>query len=132
MNKIALDTNILVYSFDPQNFKSKIADDLIAELPIIPVQVVSEFLNVSKRLLSIPKLDILKKCNLILRECNIVPTTQTVLNHAEKLITRYDLQLFDAIIVAAALEAGCTILYTEDMHHGLIIEGTLSIINPFI
>jgi predicted nucleic acid-binding protein len=132
MNKVALDTNILVYSFDPLNFKSKIADNLIAEQPIIPVQVVSEFLNVSKRLLSISKLDILKKCNLVLRECIIVPTTQIVLNHAEKLITRYDLQLFDAIIVASGLEADCTILYTEDMHHGLIIEGTHSIINPFI
>ncbi len=132
MNKVALDTNILVYSFDPQSFKSKIADNLIAEQPIIPAQVVSEFLNVSKRLLSIPKLDILKKCNLILRECNIIPTTQNVLNHAEKLIARYDLQLFDSIIVASAIEANCTILYSEDMQHGFVVEGTLTIINPFI
>jgi predicted nucleic acid-binding protein len=132
MNKVALDTNILVYTFDPLNFKSIIADNLIAEQPIIPAQVVSEFLNVSKRLLKIPKLEILKKCNIILRECTITDTTQTVLNHAEKLIARYDLQLFDAIIVASAIEANCTILYTEDMHHGLIIEGTLNIINPFL
>jgi predicted nucleic acid-binding protein len=132
MNKIALDTNILVYSFDPLSFKSKIADDLIAEQPIVSAQVVSEFLNVSKRLLKIPKLEILKKCNLILVECIIVPTTQTVLNHAEKLIAKYDLQLFDAIVVASALEANCTTLYSEDMHHSLVIEGTLSIINPFL
>jgi predicted nucleic acid-binding protein len=133
MSKIAIDTNILVFLFDEYFIdKREIAGSLVDANPIISAQVVSEFLNVSKRLLKISKLDILKKCNESTRKCTIIPTTQIVLNHAEKIITRYDLQLFDAIIVASALEAGCTILYTEDMHHGLIIEGTLSIINPFI
>jgi predicted nucleic acid-binding protein len=133
MNKIAIDTNVLVYLFDDFFIeKRKISVKLVFANPIVPAQVVSEFLNVSKRLLQIPKLDTIIKCNKALRNCTIVPTTQTVLNHAEKLIARYDLQLFDAIIVATALEANCTILYSEDMHHGLIIEGTLSIINPFV
>jgi predicted nucleic acid-binding protein len=133
MSKIALDTNVLMFLYNDEFIdKRSIAENLVFANPIIPAQVVSEFLNVSKRLLQIPKLDTLIKCNKVLRNCTIVPTTQIILNHAEKLITRYDLQLFDAIIVASALEAGCTILYTEDMHHGLIIEGTLSIINPFI
>ncbi len=48
------------------------------------------------------------------------------------LIKKYDLQLFDAMIVSAALEAGCEILYTEDMHHQLLVEAKLRIINPFI
>ena len=133
MNKIAIDTNILVYLFDEYFIdKREIAGNLVDANPIISSQVVSEFLNVSKRLLKISKLDILKKCNESIRKCNIIPTNQIVLNHAEAIIVRYDLQLFDAIIVASALEAGCTILYTEDMHHGLILEGTLSIINPFV
>jgi predicted nucleic acid-binding protein len=133
MSKIAVDTNVLIFLYNDEFIdKRSIAENLVFANPIIPAQVVSEFLNVSKRLLQIPKLDTLIKCNKALRNCTIVPTTQIVLNHAEKLITRYDLQLFDSIIVASALEAGCTILYTEDMHHGLIIEGTLSIINPFI
>jgi predicted nucleic acid-binding protein len=51
---------------------------------------------------------------------------------AESIIEKYDLQLFDAIIVSAALQAGCTILYSKDMHHGLVINNTLTIINPFI
>jgi predicted nucleic acid-binding protein len=133
MNKIAIDTNVLVYLFDDFFIeKRKISVKLVFANPIVPAQVVSEFLNVSKRLLQIPKLDTIIKCNKALRNCTIVPTTQTVLNHTEKLIARYDLQLFDAIIVATALEANCTILYSIDMHHGLIIEGTLSIINPFV
>jgi predicted nucleic acid-binding protein len=61
-----------------------------------------------------------------------VPTLQDNLLLAEKIIVRYDLQLFDAVIVAAALQANCTILYTEDMHHGLVINETLTILNPFL
>ena len=133
MSKIALDTNVLMFLYNDEFIaKRSVAENLVFANPIIPAQVVSEFLNVSKRLLQIPKLDTLVKCNKALKNCTIVPTTQIVLNHAEKLITRYDLQLFDAIIVASAIEANCTILYSEDMQHGFVIEGTLTIINPFI
>jgi predicted nucleic acid-binding protein len=48
------------------------------------------------------------------------------------LISKYDFQLFDGIIVAAALEANCDVLYSEDMQDGMVIENTLKIINPFI
>jgi predicted nucleic acid-binding protein len=133
MSKISLDTNILVYLFD-KNLAAKniIADNLVENNSVISAQVVSEFLNVSKRLLKIPKLTLLKMCNEVFRNCIIIPTTQQTLDMAEELIARYDLQLFDSIIVAAALQANCTTLYSEDIHHGLIINGTLTILNPFI
>jgi predicted nucleic acid-binding protein len=54
------------------------------------------------------------------------------LQRAKGLIDRYDFQLFDSIIVASALEAGCDILYSEDLQHGLTVEKQLKIINPFI
>jgi predicted nucleic acid-binding protein len=38
---------------------------------------------------------------------------------------------WDSLIISSALESGCKILYTEDMHHNQIIEGKLKIINPF-
>jgi predicted nucleic acid-binding protein len=38
---------------------------------------------------------------------------------------------YDSQIIAAALAAGCTVLYSEDMQHGQLIDGTLSIVNPF-
>nr|MCS3813747.1 putative nucleic acid-binding protein [Mucilaginibacter sp. X4EP1] len=44
---------------------------------------------------------------------------------------KHDLQLFDSIIVGSALESGCSILYSEDMDNGLIIDKTLKIVNPF-
>ncbi len=45
---------------------------------------------------------------------------------------QYQFQLFDAIIVASALESGCNTLYTEDLQHGQLIEGQLRISNPFL
>ncbi len=133
MSKIALDTNVLVFLFDEgASVKCKVAEALVKANPIVSAQVVSEFLNVGKRLLKMPKLILLKQCNQVFEKCTIVPTLQTTLLWAEKLIIRYDLQLFDAIIVAAALQANCTILYSEDMHHGLVINDTLTILNPFI
>ncbi len=121
MNKIALDTNVLIYLFDANDIlKREKADTLILSNPFIPAQVISEFLNVSKRLLKLSKLEILQKCREAIGYCIIIPTTQEILQHAELLIVKYDFQLFDSIIIASALAAQCSILYTEDMHHSLI------------
>jgi predicted nucleic acid-binding protein len=60
MNKVALDTNVLVFLFDAYDAnKCTIAEKLVDANPIVSSQVVSEFLNVSKRLLKIPKVDVL-------------------------------------------------------------------------
>jgi len=44
---------------------------------------------------------------------------------------KYQMQWYDSLIIGSALQANCTILYSEDMHHGFIIEDSLSIVNPF-
>jgi predicted nucleic acid-binding protein len=55
----------------------------------------------------------------------------TTLEAAQALMKKYDFQFFDSIIVAGALEANCTILYSEDMHHDLLVEQQLRILNLF-
>ena len=45
---------------------------------------------------------------------------------------RYGLSVYDALIAATALASGCDRLYSEDMHHGLVIDGRLRIENPFL
>ncbi len=45
---------------------------------------------------------------------------------------RYQLSHWDSLIVAAALRANCDTLYSEDMQHGQLIDGRLTVINPFI
>lgn len=131
--KIALDTNILIYLFDSSDENKRlIAEKLILEKPIISSQVVSEFLNVSKRLLKLPKLDIILKANKLFSNCEIASLNQETLEKAKDLIIRYDFQLYDSLIVAAALISGCNCLYSEDLQHNFLVENRLRIINPFL
>jgi predicted nucleic acid-binding protein len=60
---------------------------------------------------------------------SIVTITPTLVRQALRLHHRYSVSYYDALMVAAALSAGCTYLFSEDMQDGLIIEGTLTIIN---
>ena len=133
MNKFALDTNILIYSHDTNAIdKQNIARDLIVRLPVVITQAVSEYINVLLRIMKIPKTLIVKACMPNLRHCQIQAVEISTLQTAERLIDRYDFQIFDAIIVASALETGCQTLYSEDMQHKMVIDRQLSIINPFL
>lgn len=58
---------------------------------------------------------------------NTAATVERALGVAE----RYGFSFYDSLIVAAALETGCTTLYSEDLHHGQVIDGKLEIQNPF-
>jgi predicted nucleic acid-binding protein len=63
--------------------------------------------------------------------CRIEPLTEATCDLGAHLAMRYQLSVYDAMIVAAALLAGADTLYSEDMHDGLLIEGRLRIRNPF-
>ena len=131
--KIALDTNVLVYchsNAEPE--KQEMATSFFALCPVISTQVLSEYINVVKRKLKLPKDEIMDVCMLNIEMCILQPVSFTTLKYARKLLDRYDFQLFDSIVVASALEAGCHILYSEDLHHGLLVEKQMEIINPFI
>lgn len=130
---VAVDTNILVYLHDVENTpKRRIAVGMVAEGPVVSNQVISEYLNATKRLLKVPKTELLENALEWLRDCQLVPFEHGTLRLALHLVRRYDFQLFDSLIVAAALEAGCTKLYSEDMQHGQLVENRLLILNPFL
>ena len=102
------------------------------EKPVIAAQVISEYLNVLKRLTKEPKLTIIEHCLITVEDCEIVSIDYKLIEKAKHLILRYDFQLFDSLIVASALQSNCTVLYSEDLHHNLLVENQLRIINPFI
>jgi len=132
MNKIALDSNILIYNHSLEyEDKKLIARGFFKESPVVSSQVISEYINVLKRNLKMPKLELIKLCSLWLEKCIVHPVVLSTIVLAQKLIEKYDFQIFDGIIIAAALEANCDILYSEDMQNGLVIENTLKIENPF-
>lgn len=133
--KTSLDTNIVIYSHFLENKeKQAISRDLLSKHPFVSIQVVSEYLNTMKRLLKsiATKEDLMDLCSQWMLECMVQPIHISTLQSAKRLINRYDFQIFDSIIVASALEAGCEVLYSEDMQHNLRVEKQLTIINPFI
>jgi predicted nucleic acid-binding protein len=131
-NRIAADSNILLYLHDKSDKRKRdIAKNILSDNPKISTQVISEFINVARRQLDMPKADIVAYCADLLKDCEIIQVSYDTLTNAAALIQRYGFQIFDSIIVASALEANCTILYSEDMQHGLVIN-KLTIVNPFV
>lgn len=132
-SRAAVDTNILVKLYSAANEQERlVAEGLVLARPVISQQVVSEYLNVTQRLQKIPKQEVMERCNRVFKQCEIVQVTHGVIDLAAHLLARYDFQLFDSIVVAAALEADCATLYSADFQHNQLIEKRLRIINPFL
>ena len=130
--QIASDTNVLIYLHEPTDTdKRKKALELMASVPVISSQTVSEYLNVLRRILKTPKQVLFAEAISWLKIGEISPVSFSTLATAQALMKKYDFQLFDSIIVAGALQSNCTILYSEDMHHDLLVENKLRIVNPF-
>ncbi|MBW7861514.1 MAG: PIN domain-containing protein [Rhodocyclaceae bacterium] len=63
--------------------------------------------------------------------CPVEELTLQTHDLGRALSERYGFSIYDAMIVASALIAGCATLWSEDMQHGLLVEGQLRIMNPF-
>jgi predicted nucleic acid-binding protein len=123
------DTNALVYAFLDVT-KREAALNLIASGGVISAQVLNEFTNVARRERDWPEIE--RAVSVIrARFANVVPLTADIHASALGLARIHGLSFYDALIVAAALEAGCDTLYSEDMQHGRKFGG-LTIVNPFM
>ena len=126
-----LDSNILLYSYSDDS-RASTAKDITSEPYSISVQVLNEFANVSIRKQKLHWETVETRITAIITLAEtIVPLTMDTHLLGIEVAKRYRLQLFDSMIVAAALLAGSETLYSEDMHHGLVIEDRLTILNPF-
>lgn len=134
-----IDTNIFLYSLDKTATaeKRRIASELIREgltqqRAVVNHQVVQEFLAVATRKLvkSITIPDAHEYLDNVLRPLLGAPPSVELFHEALNIHTRYQLSWYDSLIVAAAIESGCSVLYTEDLHHGAKF-GSLRVENPF-
>ena len=131
-----LDTNILVYLFDEvDNEKRGTAEHLVQqalrnETGCISYQVVQETINVITRKLNAPPEKARQLLNHVLTPLWRVNQTRKLYERGLDLQTRYQFSFYDSLIVAAALEAGCKTLYSEDLRHSQQIDG-VTITNPF-
>jgi predicted nucleic acid-binding protein len=125
------DTNILIYAFAADDPRSARAESLITEGGVIGVQVLNEFTNVTRRKLRW-QWDQIEASLAVIHELlgPVAPLTATVHSKAVILARVHGLPVYDALIVAAALEAECRILFSEDLQHGQKF-GVLTVENPF-
>ena len=128
-----LDTNVLLYASLQPDHRSDAARALLARRCWISVQVLNEFANVARRKLVRSWPEIARALAAVRRLC-APPLPLTVATHeaAIAIAERSGYGLYDALIIAAALQGGCTTLFSEDLHDGEVIEGRLTIRNPFV
>ena len=125
------DTTLLIYAVSLEDPCAAIAEKLLADGGHISVQVLNEFVAVARRKLDMSWEDIRDALAAVRILCEPA-TSLSVKTHeaALDLASQYGYQIYDALILAAALDAQCNILYTEDMQDGQKI-GALTIRNPF-
>jgi predicted nucleic acid-binding protein len=134
-----LDTNIFVYSFDPvEPRKAHIAEELVTRgvtsgLGVISYQVVQEFMNVSLRQFSatMTVTELERYFFRILLPMMRVPSSTDLFLEALRLQSAHQLSWYDSLIVAAAMQGGCNVLYSEDFRHGRRFRD-LVIQDPFL
>lgn len=106
---------------------------ILANHPVMSVRVMNETANIMKRKLGFDITAIRTVINRISQECSVLhPINLSTLNDAFDIAERYGFPHYDSLIIAAALQADCTTLYSEDIQHGQIIEERMIILNPFL
>jgi predicted nucleic acid-binding protein len=134
-----LDTNVFVYSFDPSApAKARRAWELVrgaveTRKGIISYQVVQEFFNVALRRFAkpMPIADAEQYLLTVFRPLLAIHSSQALFAEALRVSERFRLSWYDSLIVAAAIEGQCGVLYSEDLQSGQRF-GNLQIINPFL
>ena len=131
MERAFFDTNVILYFFGEAGQNTRVAERLLQEGGVVSVQVLNEFLSVAVRKLKMNWSRARSARDETLFFCpNPVPLTLQTHRSATEIVARYGYNIYDAMILAAAMQAGCTTVYTEDMQHGQTV-GTLKIENPF-
>ncbi|MBY0433103.1 MAG: PIN domain-containing protein [Cyclobacteriaceae bacterium] len=133
MSRAFLDSNICVYWFDKSNpDKQDKALVLLKSRPFVSSQVVIETYLACSRKLKLPA-QICDENTLILCDAaTVMPIEPSTFSAALSLKSKLQFSFLDSLIIASALQAECTTLYSEDLQHGQLIEGKLKIVNPFI
>lgn len=128
---VFFDASVLIYAVVQDADRARIAEEVLAAGGSISVHVLNDLVAVMRRKLRMPWKQVLETTDLIRSLCATpVPLTLAMHVRAMNISQRYKYQIYDALVIAAALERGCSVLYSEDMQGGQVIE-TLQIRNPF-
>jgi predicted nucleic acid-binding protein len=126
-----IDTNVLLYLLSANAAKADRVEETLAAGATISVQVLNEFAAVALRKLGMTVAEVRDALEPIMTICEVLPVTVETHQRGLQITERYRFSIYDALIIAAALDSGCTTLYTEDLQNGQVIDKTLTIRNPF-
>ena len=138
-DKFFLDTNVFIYAFDRESPRKRdrasalVVEALTGARGVTSTQAVQEFLNAAVRKfakpLSVP--DAQRYLTVVLEPlCAVFPSVE-LFHQALDISGRWAYSFYDSLIIAAALQADCTVLYSEDLQHGQKF-GRMRIVNPFL
>lgn len=133
------DTNIALYCFEAvatqKQFRAQQLITLGASTGqgVVSHQVLQEFCNVAShpKRLNLATEQILTFLQQFLRPMHKVSASEQLLENALQVRSSTGYSFYDSLIIAAAQEARCDVLYSEDMQHGQVVEG-VRIVNPFV
>lgn len=128
-----IDSNVLIYCLKVDDPRQAAALQTLQTSPSTSVQALNEFASVARRKLAMQPGDV-QEASFTLQTClgEIHSLHMADHNRAHEIVAAYRLQWWDALLVATALRAGADRLITEDLQHGQVIEGRLTVVNPFL
>ena len=131
--KAFLDTNVLIYAVAANDPRSEPAEALLAAGGVLSVQILNEFVAVARRKLQMPWSEVSEALDAFRVLCpSPLPITLELHDAALQLAQKHAYAIYDALVIATALHAGCNTLYSEDLADGQVIHGRLTIRNPFV
>ena len=126
-----LDTNILLYLLSDDEHKADVSESIIERGGTISVQVLNEFANVARKRLGMSWAEINDLSSEFCVLLSVVDLTVKTHERGCQIAEKYKLSVYDAFIVASALNADCDTLVTEDMQPDHTIEDSLTLVNPY-
>ena len=130
MSKPFIDSNVILYLLSHDATKADKAESILQAGGVISVQVLNEVVSVCQRKLKMPWNEIDAVLQAVKASVQVVPLTEATHELAVQICKRYQLSFYDAHICSAALVAGSTVLLSEDMQDGMVVDN-LVVKNPF-
>jgi predicted nucleic acid-binding protein len=130
-----VDTNVLVYADDrsagPKRYQARklIQEVMRAKTGVLSLQVLQEYFSVATKKLGISAVGARQRVELLGRLDVVILGVQDLLA-AIDIHRLHTFSIWDALLIRAALNAGCRVIYSEDLQEGRRFDG-LEVVNPF-
>ena len=125
------DTSVLLYLLSGDTARADRVEELLLKRGTINVQVLNELAAVALRKHALSLAELREFLRSIRELCIPQPLTVEIHERGLEIAERYGYSLYDSMIIAAALQADCRTLYSEDLQHGQVIDKRLTVTNPF-